>query len=213
MGIARAIEPSGGIFPSVSPDAPLTWDELAAGASRAGNHDSFTEKHGEATPPAVDLVKGYVNQGFARLCADRGAAETWLKTRAYPAPLGNVTRDTGTGLKHRVIQDLRVNGVNSVVRLPERQTLPRPLDHALDAAALRADVGKNGLVASFVLDVKDAFMSVPLHPDEMAFNCAELPEDMALERRPLDGQEARKGKFLIWRVLGFGGRPNPLVFR
>jgi hypothetical protein len=33
-----------------------------------------------------------------------------------------------------------------------------------------------------------------------------------LARPKLDAQESQTGQFVVWRVLGFGGRPNPLVY-
>jgi len=55
-------------------------------------------------------------------------------------------------------------------------------------------------------------MSIPLDAREMPFNCAALPAPMSLQRAPLDADEPTSGSYLVWRVLGFGGRPNPLVF-
>jgi len=89
------------------------------------------------------------------------------------------------------------------------------LDHAVDLATLHAEAaGKevDEMTASFLIDVKDAFMSIPLSRAEMRFNCARLSERMALERPPSDEAEDVAGDFVVWRVLGFGGRPNPLVF-
>ena len=45
-------------------------------------------------------------------------------------------------------------------------------------------------------------MFVPLHADERRFNCAEVPSYFQ------NGQAA----FVIWNVLGFGGKANPLVY-
>jgi len=211
MGIAAAIETSGGIFPEIPPEAVDSIDDLAALDRAEANHPSFRELHGEATSPAQEIVRGYVESGFARLFSNQAAAEQWLGAEAYPAPLGNVVRETATGRKHRVIQDLRTNGVNRTVRLPERQVLPRPLDHAVDIAALRAEAADHESSASFVIDVKDAFMTIPLAKCEMRYNCARLSEPIPLKREP-DPEEAAAGDFIVWRVLGFGGRPNPLVF-
>ena len=60
-------------------------------------------------------------------------------------------------MKHRDIQDLRANRVNDAVLLPERQVLPRALDHATDLAVFRADLHVGEELATMVLDFKDAF--------------------------------------------------------
>ena len=128
----------------------------------------------------------------------------------YPAPLGNVTKLKADGqLKHRIIQDLRANSVNLSVRLPERQVLPRPIDHARDLADLSAH---EPWLSTLVLDFKDAFMSIPLHEEERRYCCAEVPEGLVRRRPGVSPDEPLSGNFVMWRVLGFGGRSFPLVF-
>ena len=63
-----------------------------------------------------------------------------------------------------------------------------------------------------IVDFADAFMSVPLAAGERRYNCAELTTAIDLGRSPLHSAEPRSGRMVVWRVLGFGGRPNPLVF-
>jgi len=67
-------------------------------------------------------------------------------------------------------------------------------------------------VFTLVLDFKDAFMSIPLHPDEQRFNCANAGFVVRRSREALMEGEPSEGTFVIWRTLGFGGKPNPLVF-
>ena len=55
-------------------------------------------------------------------------------------------------------------------------------------------------------------MSLPLHPDEMRFNCARAETRLTRNRESLYHLEPTTGTFVVWRVLGFGGRPNPLLF-
>eukprot|EP00959_Pyramimonas_sp_CCMP1952_P343230 7189809-Pyramimonas_sp.AAC.1 len=43
---------------------------------------------------------------------------------------------------------------------------------------------------------------VPLHESERRFNVAVLRDP------PLEG----RGRVIVWRVLGFGGKSNPLVY-
>ena len=65
---------------------------------------------------------------------------------------------------------------------------------------------------TLILDFKDAFMSIPLDPSEMRFNCAHTEFDLKRTRNPLRPDEPQTGRFVVWRVLGVGGKPNPLVF-
>ena len=55
-------------------------------------------------------------------------------------------------------------------------------------------------------------MSVPLHPEEQRFNCAHAGFLVKRTRDPLIDGEPSEGAFVVWRTLGFGGKPNPLVF-
>jgi hypothetical protein len=136
-----------------------------------------------------------------------------LGGQTHPAPLGNITKEKPGGeVKHRLIQDLRRNSVNSAVVLTERQVLPRPVDHAKDVALLSDGLRKGEVISTLVLDFKNVFMSIPLDKAERRFNCAQVAEPISLSRPKIEEQEASTGHFVVWRVLGFGGRPNPLVY-
>merc|ERR1712194_883704 len=74
----------------------------------------------------------------------------------------------------------------------------------------RAPPGED--VFTLVLDFKDAFMSIPLHEDERRFNCAHTGFQLSRTRPTVYDGEPDLGGFVAWRTLGFGGRPNPLVF-
>ena len=212
MGITQTIEP-GGLFPAVVPSAELTLDQLNALERWSTNHPSFGKTYDSDVPPGVATVQGYLDAGFGRLFADAAAASAHFGVDVHPAPMGNITKVTADGaLKHRPIQDLRRNGVNDAVLVPERQVLPRPVDHARDLADVASTRKPGDVVATLVLDFKDAFMSVPLHVGEQPFNCTVLPQGLALGREPLDEKEVTSGTCIVWRVLGFGGKPNPLVY-
>ena len=109
-----------------------------------------------------------------------------------------------------MIQDLRFNHVNDRVRPPERPVNPRFVDYAADLAYGTP----RGDAQSFILDYKEAFMAVPASPEEGRFNCCFVAEDQPLRRRrlPLDPDEPEEGCFLVWLVLGFGGKSFPLLY-
>ena len=91
----------------------------------------------------------------------------------------------------------------------ERHVLPRFADHGHGLASL---VAFGSSVGVFVLDFKHAFMTVPLAIEEMPFNTSVVPQGLVRTRAGLDDTEPKEGKLLVWRVLGFGGHANPLIY-
>merc|ERR1712194_870807 len=116
-------------FPRVEVDQLYSVDVLDRRAPFVSNHPSFDEvpstpasTHDAAPvvgrPPAWDLLEAQVNDGFALLFHDRASAEVFLGAKCHPAPLGNVSKWKEDGsFKHRLIQDLKANGVNGAVGL------------------------------------------------------------------------------------------------
>ena len=101
--------------------------------------------------------------------------------------------------------------MNSCVHLTERQVLPRGIDHGVDLARLGALKSEDEEVFTLVLDFKDAFMFIPLRESEQRFNCAHTGFELSRARPALIDNEVASGNFVVWRTLGFGGRPTPLV--
>ena len=96
-----------------------------------------------------------------------------------PGPLGDVVKLGPSGVaKHRLIQDLRRNGVNACAEIPERQVLPRFIDHAVDVAVASLATADSGTEAfeTMVLDFENAFMSVAVADAEAPFNCCLLED-------------------------------------
>merc|ERR1712085_77085 len=223
MGMGRPIT-RGTHFPSVEVDPSYSVAVLDKRSPFVSNHPSFDEVPSSPAsstdaspvvgrPPAWELLEAQVNDGFALLFVDCSSAEAFLGAKCHPAPLGNVSKLKEDGsFKHRLIQDLKANGVNGAVALPERQVLPRGIDHGVDLATLGHDLAEGEGVFTLVLDFKDAFMSIPLHDDERRFNCANTGFELSRSRSSIYDGELVLGSFVVWRTLGFGGRPNPLVF-
>ena len=67
--------------------------------------------------------------------------------------------------------------MNSAARLPERQVLPRPVDHAVDLATLSSQQEPGQAVWVAVADFADAYMSVPLLERERKFLRGSLRAD------------------------------------
>ena len=201
MGISQEVAP-GGLFPLRERPPSLNEDELAQAYQYSGNHKSFSEKFEDSeSPPTHELIKGYLESGFAEVFNSREEAEAKLG-RTYPAPLGNVSKlSAGNKWKHRIIQDLKIAKINDASGTFERGVLPRAIDHGVNVAQF---LDRGALGGILILDFSDAFMCVPLHESERPFCCAEV-EGMTFK-------SFGPGLFLVWRVLGFGGRSNPLVY-
>ena len=98
--------------------------------------------------------------------------------------------------KRRLIMDLLRSGSNSLARVPERVVLPRGQDAAGDARTLLFFCEGGGFAEMMVLDVKDAFYSMGVHPSERRFQCIQGPD----------------GRIYIFCVLSMGGAASPLVW-
>ena len=212
MGLSCRVDP-GGLFPRKADDPERTVEQLDEIEVQEKNHQSYDDAQGEPTPPAWKLLQEQVDSGFAYCFKDEREAEEKLGGKVHPSPLGNVTTVKADGsIKHRLIQDQRQNNVNASVLVPERQVLPRGVDHGVDLASLNADIRNGEVVETLILDFKDAFMSIPVAPQERRFNCARTGFDLKRTRAALFDDETDVANFVVWRVLGFGGRANPLIF-
>ena len=83
--------------------------------------------------------------------------------------VGVIVKCKGNKTKVRLVHDLSRSGVNHLIRLPERIVLPRLsdiIDAARDLLAQRSATQGVGLM---VLDFKDAFKQLHVHPDEQRF--------------------------------------------
>ena len=136
------------------------------------------------------------------LFKDLHAAEAWLGSTVVPSPLGNISKVKPDGTtKHRLITDLKASSVNAAAHVPERQVLPRGPDHAQDLADLQLLVDGRGIsddgVSTLILDFQNAFMTIPLAPEEMPFNCTEVGASIQLARPQLDDAEDTTGNFVV----------------
>ena len=86
--------------------------------------------------------------------------------------------------------------------------LPRFGDHAADLAY----ASSAGTPESFTCDFAHAFMTVPASAAEARWNCCQVEEPLHRDRPALDAAEPMTGLFLIWLVLGFGGKAFPLLY-
>ena len=160
------------------------------------------------------FITEHLDSGYGLLFSSVEEASDYFGTPVVPAPLGNITKAVdGNSVKHRVIMDLTLNKVNSAASVPERQVLPTYLSHLRDLAILSEHpLEASESVEVLVLDYRNAFMQIPLAVEEQPFNCCSLDRAVRRTRASLFPGEAAEGFCIVWRVLGFGGRPNPLIF-
>jgi len=96
----------------------------------------------------------------------------------------------------RLISDDRRSGINSHVKVGERVVLPRLRDALQDALwMMEAHKGATEL-GFFVVDVKDAFHTLPVCDDE----------------KHLQVFLSAAGRFEVLNTIVFGGRASPLVW-
>ena len=160
MGLTQEIR-LGGLFPTQHDEASTSIEQLDASAPCEKNHPSYHERYGQKQPPSYELLQSQVNSGFALLFQDAAAAEQHLGARV-PAPLGNIAKQKSNGeWKFRLVQTLRINGVNDTCIVGERQVLPRGIDHGIDMAVLSAAREADEDVHTLVLDFKDWRVQYP----------------------------------------------------
>ena len=101
------------------------------------NHPSFEMGYESKGTPSAELLQEHIDDGFAELFETVAQAEQYIGHELHPAPLGLISKVKDDGsVKHRLVQDQRRNSVNSICGIPERQVLPRHVDHAKDIALL-----------------------------------------------------------------------------
>jgi len=211
MGIEVPIAP-GGHFPQIEATAARLPEDLPI-LTEGSNHPSFSRRFGSEGASGASVLQELLDAGFAELFESRAAAAAALGGPVRPAPLANIAKERSDGtFKFRLIQDLKRNEVNSASRLSERPVFPRPVDHAADLVAYEAGRREGLALRVAIIDFADAFMSIPLDARERRYNVAEVEVPMRRTRGPVEPREPSEGTILSWRVLGFGGRPNPLIF-
>ena len=128
-------------------------------------------------PPSLNIIRSYLGKEFWRAARIPRGSKAQIGPEMLPGTFGH--GDQAGKRKHRIIQDLKWDGVDDVASTEERAVLPRGIDHAADLAILAETHTR---VETTILDFVDAFVAVPLDPTEQPFNCAEV-----------DGLEGRDG--------------------
>ena len=144
----------------------------------------------------------YEQKGFCHLVKTVKEAEEELGRAPILNKLGVITKEkieNGiTSKKSRIIWDLRRSGANQCCHQGERVLLPRLLD--LAAAALEG-YRKSQRCWLAAIDIKDAFLNIPVGRDRFALTAAKPKE------KPDDQMEV-----IVFDTLVFGAASSPTVW-
>ena len=188
LGIDRAIPPSGYLAPTGSTNEPMAdWWSAETDGLAADNYKSFVDCEDIALPELLREER----EGFVTSYASREEAEA-VHGKIRQNKLGCITK---VGKRPRLVWDFRRSGVNDRCVVPERATLPRLSDAVCDVRELLLAALPGEEVELVVLDFKDAFKAVPLHPAERRFTAVYA-----------------RGRWYIASRLPFGPKPSPLIW-
>ena len=193
IGVARPVEPVG-IFPRVDPEGKDrgTLEEILSEVAAKNNYKSFEEAKKYAEPEVQRIIAaGYVKD----LGTWKDVVKAYGKVAVSKLACIVKVRKDGS-VKARLVIDLRRSGVNRCVRLSERVVLPRIKEVLEDATYLLSQAGAGDEVEAMVADFKDAFHTLPVHPEEKKFGVARTFGD----------------HFIGFETIMFGGEASPLVW-
>eukprot|EP00435_Cladocopium_sp_Y103_P022615 s625_g5.t1 len=189
-----------GIFPKVSPQVAQMEAEQNHLESLEGwaNYTSAEEENKDLQ----ELVNDYVKRGFCHLSPSLEDATKELGRQPIVNKLGVIVKEKVEGdrasRKARIIWDLRRSGANQSCDQAERVLLPRLLD--LVAGVLEGyRKSKPCWVAA--IDIKDAFMNVPVMRDRYALVAAKPKSE-----------DDHDWELIIFNTLVFGAASSPTIW-
>ena len=196
LGIERSIQ-TAGIFPVMEAEEERhqgEWDsDVLLEKGEMKNYKSVEEDREQAE---IELNR-YLERKFCMAIPRSEAQEKYQGGTISKMGLILKTKDNGE-VKRRLVLDMRRSGGNAKSRLPERLTLPRPLD----VIKLLRHMHRNPRVESCntefaLVDVADAFTLLPVAPAEWKHTMTpSLQED----------------EVLIFQALLFGYKVAPLLY-
>ena len=172
LGISKGIKCCG-VFPKVDSEEAkkqelLSSAELADAEAQLSRGDvlNYSSVEQDKEEAAIELNR-CKEMGYTRTHTKREVLEKYAHGTVSRLALIVKTREDGSK-KRRIIIDLRRSGGNQKSVLPEKLVLPRPKDAVSmirDMYDLIEDKSQVQLELT-VIDVSDAFMALPVHPDE-----------------------------------------------
>ena len=163
------------------------------------NYESVESNKGEAE---IELRR-YEEKGYMRRLSRQELLEKF--------PNGTISRlalilkvKENLEVKRRVVIDLRRSRGNAKARLPEKLVLPRPDDAVRMVREIRAAQETSGATRDpgwamefALIDISDAFMTLPVHEDELGHGLA--PSTV-------------EGEYILFLALLFGFKTAPLLW-
>ena len=198
LGIHGAI-PTRGIFPPSggledSRGSLEQAEELAPWTADAGNYASF-----DTNADSVEAeLKRELDKGFLEWSASLKELESKYG-QLLLSRMAAIVKVKNGHTKTRLIHDLRRSRVNDMARIPERIVLPRLFDAVHTMIGIAKECRPGEAPECVVLDFKDAFKHLPVHPSE---------------RRFVAGQASINGVhgFFVYLTILFGAIGGPLVW-
>ena len=193
LGIELPIQ-THGIFPTLTPEESTNLVKRYAPPTVMDNEFTNYASYIECQDAAVEELNREEQAGFVEF-----GLRSQLEDKLGPLTLSKigvvVTVKEGK-TKHRLIHDLSRSGVNHLVKLPERQVLPRLEDITSRLRVLARTCKPGEDLEIMVLDFKDAFKQLRVSEKERHYLAGECPV---------------KGCFSYKRIM-FGIASGPLTW-
>ena len=124
----------------------------------------------------------YVDNGWLRAFPDVEALQRYLGAPPILNKFACITKTKvgehgATTIKKRIIMDAKQSLVKEAANRQFRAILPRVTDAINDVIAVLNSLQEDQQAEQVVLDAKDAFWEVPLHPDERRFYCGRILDE------------------------------------
>ena len=172
LGIELPIQ-THGIFPTLTPEESMKLVKRYAPPTVMDNEFTNYASYVECQDKAVEELSREEQAGFVEF-GSRARLEDQLGPLTL-SRIGVVVTTKEGNTKHRLIHDLSRSGVNHLVKLPERQVLPR-LEDITGRLKLLARTCKPGEdLEIMVLDFKDAFKQLRVSEKERHYLAGECP--------------------------------------
>ena len=191
IGITKIPEYAG-IFPeSVSTTAPEDMKNLISPGESFVNYTSI-----EDSPHGEEVLGDLVSKGFVAKFTDESEVKKLLDGHLpYLSKLALITTSKDGVLKHRLILDFKMSGINDRATKTERIVLPSAWDVVHDSLAMSTRLRAGQHIKYLVLDFSDAFYMMPLWKGELRYCGAWY-----------------KGAYYIWLAIPQGSMNGPSVY-
>ena len=197
----QASIPTCGVFPQAVEESSIRHEEgdWLAYHGDWQNYQSVESR----LDVGLQLLREAEASGFCRLHSSEQELKAALKGDTYAlAKLGLISKMRPDGTeKHRLVWDFRRSHLNSHITQPERIVLPRLEDLVDSARELHAQRGEGGQHWLIGLDIKDAFLNIPLLEAEQPYVCTKIGPYWVQSKTLVFGASSAPlvwGRFAAW---------------